>query len=64
MSRLKEGDEANGNIEQISAVEDTNTTNWPEQYVKFYITNYAVSTENEQCFVSLNSEIHTINAKL
>ena len=53
---MREGHETDDDIEQIRAVEDNDTNNWPEQYVKFYIANHVASTENEQCVTSLNSE--------
>lgn len=32
-----------------SASEDTDTTNWPEQYVKLYITNHAARNSYNHC---------------
>ena len=63
LNRLREGDETYEDIEQIRALEDSDTTNWSEQYVKLYITYHEAGTENEQHLVILNPEMYTINTK-
>ena len=60
---LRDGNKTDDDIEQTKALKDTDTSNWPEHYVKLYISNLAGTTENEQSLASLNSEIYTINAK-
>ena len=42
---------------------NTDTTTWPDEFVKVYLNNYLASQENEDCVGKLDSEVVVIKAQ-
>ena len=63
LSRIREGTQTDDDLDQIMDLANTDTTHWPNEYVKLYLTNYLAGRENDEAIVKLNSEIFTIRAK-
>ena len=62
LSRLREGDHTKNDIKIIKSLEQTDTSTWPESYVRLFLINYLVNKENEEALSSLESEIFVIRA--
>ena len=63
LSRIREGKQNYDDLKEIKALVNTDTSNWPDQFVKLYLTNYLAGQENEQSIAKLDSEIFVIQAK-
>ena len=50
------------NIEQIQALANTDTSGWPKNYLKLYLTTYLTDYENKHCIVDNDSEMFNIRA--
>ncbi|XP_066911966.1 uncharacterized protein [Clytia hemisphaerica] len=49
LNRLREGNHTSADIEKISSFEQTDTTEWPENFMKMYITNRLKDQQNSLC---------------
>ena len=63
LSRIRDGTHTNEDLDKIMDLAHTDTTHWPDQFVKLYLTNYLAGRENDEAIAKLNSEIFTIQAK-
>ena len=64
--RLREGLHTSEDIAEIVKLEDTDTSNWPDEVTHLYMTNHLAGCTNDECLAKLVSEtnpIHTVNAK-
>ena len=50
-------------IEKINALVETDTSLWPQGYVKVYLTNHMSNRDNEACLSELGTPIVHISAK-
>ena len=57
LNRVQEGQQTNNNVIQIKALANTDTSTWPDEFVKVYLNNYLAGQENEDCIGKLNSEV-------
>ena len=48
---------------QIKTLANTNTTAWPDVFVKVYLNNYLAGQENEDCIGILYSEVAVIKVQ-
>ena len=51
------------NIKEIRALEETDHSNWPNTYIKLYMTNYRTNEENELLLNEVGNDIIEIKAK-
>lgn len=66
LNRLREGKHTPADVEEIKALAHTDTSQWPSDYVKLYVTNALANKENDKCLKQLQeqgNEIYVINAK-
>ena len=63
LNRVREGEHTDDDVENIEALAETNTSTWPNGFVKVYITNHRSNIDNEQCMSALEETILIINAK-
>ena len=63
LSRIREGNHTDDDMDKIKALEDTDTLDWPNEYVKLFLTNYLAGEENENAIANLNSEVYSIRAE-
>ena len=63
LNRIREGEQTDDDLKQLKDLEHTDTSSWPNEFVKLYLSNYLAGQENEECIAKLNSEIFTIQAK-
>ncbi|XP_066914113.1 ATP-dependent DNA helicase pif1-like [Clytia hemisphaerica] len=49
LNRLREGNHTVADIEKIKLLEHTDTTEWPENFMKMYITNNLKNKRNDMC---------------
>ena len=66
MLRLREGVHTFEDISEIAKLEETDTSNWPEEVTHLYMTNHLAGCRNDECLAKLMSEtnpIRTVNAK-
>ena len=64
--RLREGKHTVDDLKEIKSLEDTDTTNWPDEVTHLYMTNYLAGCRNDECLARLETEaspIQTIYAK-
>ncbi|XP_066916735.1 uncharacterized protein [Clytia hemisphaerica] len=47
LNRLREGNHTSADIEKIKSFEHTDTTEWPENFMKMYLTNHLKDQQNE-----------------
>ena len=62
LSRVREDEHTDEDLAIIKSLADTDTSAWPEQYVKLFLTNYLAGKENEDCISKLGTEIKTIKS--
>ena len=48
---------------QIKALANTDTSTWPDEFVKVYFNNYLAGQGNEDCIGKLTSEVVVIKAE-
>ena len=60
LNRLHEGKHTQEDIDDIKALTNTDTSNWPADHTKLYITNALVNNENDGCLKKLKDEGETI----
>ena len=53
LNRLREGNHTQADIEKIQSFEHTDTTEWPENFMKMYVTNNLKDQQNEKSLKSL-----------
>ena len=63
LNRLREGKHTATDVKEIQMLADVDTTLWPNEYVKLYMTNYMAGRENDECIAKLNAETIVINAE-
>ena len=63
LNRICEGKQTDGDVVQIKALADTDTSDWPNEFVKLYLTNHLAGRENEESIAKLTSEIFVIKAE-
>ena len=63
LSRIREGTHTDDDLNKVKDLAHADTTQWPNQYIKPYLTNYLAGRENDEAIAKLNSEIFTIGAK-
>ena len=63
LSRIREGEHTDDDVSKIKDLAYTDTSNWPDQYVKLYLTNYLAGQENESCIEKLNSKVFVIKSE-
>ena len=63
LNRIREGKQTDDDVMQIKALADTDTSDWPNEFVKLYLTNHLAARENEECIANLNSEIFEMKAE-
>ena len=62
LNRLLEGKQTNMDVIQIEALANTNTSTWPNEFVKLYLNNYLAGQENEASIAQLNSDVLVFKA--
>ena len=60
LNRLREGKHTQKDIDDIKALSNTDTSNWPADHTKLYITNALVNNENDGCLKKLQDKGETI----
>ena len=60
---IREGKQTTDDLKQIKNLEHTDTSSWPNEFVKLYLSNYLAGRENEECIAKLDSEVFSIQAK-
>ena len=60
LNRLFEGKHTQEDIDDIKALTNTDTSNWPADYTKLYITNALVNNENDGCLKKCKDKGETI----
>ena len=60
LNRLREGKHIQEDIDDIKALHNTNTSNWPADHTNLYITNALVNNENDECLKKLQDKGETI----
>ena len=63
LNRIREGKQTDDDLMQIKALANTDTSGWPNEFVKLYLTNYLAGKENEESIAKLNSEVFVIQAE-
>ena len=63
LKRLREGKQTEDDIDEIKKLKDTNTSCWPEQVTKLFLTNHLANQDNEKTMESLGETVYTFNAK-
>ena len=63
LNRVREGQQTDNDMIQIKALANTDTSTWPDEFVKVYLNNYLANQENEDCIGKLDSEIAVIKAQ-
>ena len=64
LSRICKGKHRSSTIiEKIDALEDSDTSAWPENCVNLYLTNYLARRKNTKAVEQLNSEEFIIRAE-
>ena len=58
-NRVQEGQQTNSDLMQIKPLANTDTTTWPNKFVKVYLNNYLADLENEDSIGKLDSEVVT-----
>ncbi len=48
---------------KIVELENTDTSNWPPEYVKLFLTNFLAGGENEEALARLDNQTHIIQAE-
>ena len=60
LNRLREGKHTQEDIDDIKALTNTDTSNWPADHTKLYITNALVNNENDGCLKKRKDKGETI----
>ena len=60
LNRLLEGKHNQEDIDDIKALTNTDTSNWPADHTKLYITNALVNNENDGCLKKLKDKGETV----
>ena len=63
LNRLREGKQTDDDVIQIKALANTNTSTWPDEFVRVYLNNYLAGQENEKSIAQLDSEVFVIKAE-
>ena len=64
LARLREGEHTKEDVGEIKKLVYTDTSKWPSQFVKLFLTNYLVNKENEEVIRKLGAdEMYTIKAE-
>ena len=63
LNRIREGKQTDDDIVQIKALADTDTSSWPNEFVKLYLTNYLAGRENDECIGHLNTDVIVIKSE-
>ena len=63
LNRVQEGEQTDDDVIQIKTLANTDTTTWPDEFVKVYLNNYLVDQENEGCISKLDSEVVILKAQ-
>ena len=62
LNRVREGSHTDADIATITALQDTDTSSWPE-HVKLYITNELCQAENDRGIAALGTDIFIVRAQ-
>ena len=63
LNRVQEGQHTNDDLTQIKVSANTNTTTWPNEFIKVYQNNYLADKENDSSIHKLDSEIIVFKAQ-
>ena len=63
LNRVQEGQHTNDDLTQIKVSANTNTTTWPNEFIKVYQNNYLAGKENDSSIHKLDSEIIVFKAQ-
>ena len=63
LNRIRIGNQTNDDVMKIQALADTDTSDWPNEFVKLYLTNRLAGRENDACIDKLNSDVFVIKAE-
>ena len=63
LNRIREGNHTDDDVKQIEALANTDTSTWPNEFVKLYLTNNLAGRENEACIANLKEEVFDIKAE-
>ena len=63
LNRVQEGQHTNDDLTQIKVSANTNTTTWPNEFIKVYQSNYLAGKENDSSIHKLDSEIIVFKAQ-
>ena len=61
LNRLREGNETEQDIQFIESLSETDTSNWPEDHCKLYITNRLTDNENDKHLSAFRIQGHTVH---
>ena len=62
-AQLLKGQQTHNYMILMKALVNTDTSTWPDEFVKVYLNNYLAGQENEGCTGKLNSEVVVIKAQ-
>ena len=60
LNRLREGNQTHADVEDIKELANTDTSDWPPDYTKLYVTKALVNNEKEKCMTKLLEDGKTI----
>ena len=63
LNRVREGKQTEDDVTEIKALANTDTSTWPDEFVRVYLNNYLAGQENEKSIAQLDSEVFIIKAE-
>jgi len=63
LNRVREGKQTEVDVTEIKALANTDTSTWPDEFVRVYLNNYLAGQENEKSIAQLDSEVFIIKAE-